>query len=134
LKNIFIISIFVLSLFGSELSILKGNKRDTVFLKGINLREAKNSSKNRIYYIYGIKESSSKVISNGTLIITFKNEPNIQQFVEKNNLSLIRKNSTGSYIFLNLENIDIIDKSNNLIKIENIKYVSPNWKRIRGLK
>lgn len=134
MKNIFIISIFVLSLFGSELSILKGNKRDTVFLKGINLREAKNSSKNRIYYIYGIKESSSKVISNGTLIITFKNEPNIQQFVEKNNLSLIRKNSTGSYIFLNLENIDIIDKSNNLIKIENIKYVSPNWKRIRGLK
>jgi len=134
-KKVFSTIILInLSLFSDELKILKGQKRDITFLKGESFRELKTGSKNRIYYIYGIKDKESQIISNGSLIITFKNSFNLQNFEKVNGLKLVRKNSTGSYIFNNIENIDIIEKSNILIELENIKTVNPNWLRKRGLK
>ena len=128
-----LILIFPLSLF-SENIILKSEKRDITFFKDNSSRNLKSDSKNSVYYIYGIKDESAKFISDGTVIVSFLSSINISKFSKDNKLELIRKNSSGTYIFRNLENIDIIEKSNKLSNLENIKIASPNWKRARGLK
>ena len=135
MKKIFLLLFpTALYLFGNEIITLKGENRDITFLKESESRDAKSISQNSTYYRYGLKNESTKVISNGTIIVNFKTVPDIQQFSKENSLELIRKNSTGTYIFKILENIDIIEKVNELSDLANIEVASPNWKRSRGLK
>ena len=126
--------IFPFILFSGDILILKSGKRDLSFLKETNFRNLQSVSNNSIYYMYGIKNENTKVVSDGTIVIGFISTPNIEKFSEENSLKLIRRNSSGTYIFKNLESIDIIKRSNQLSNLDNIKIVAPNWKRVRGLK
>jgi len=117
-------SVFLLS---AEVIILASEKREIPFT--VEKRDLKSKSEN-IYYMYGVQ----KVISNGKLNIKFKEVPDIQEFSNQNSLKFIRKNSTGTYLFYNLSNKNIIEKSNNLSKLDFIQLVSPSWNRGRKLK
>jgi len=118
-------SIFTLS---AEIMILKNEKRNIPF--STEKRDLKSYKSQKIYYMYGVQ----KFISNGNLNINFKKIPNMQKFSNENSLKFIRKNSTGTYLFKNLSQTDIILKSNNLKSLDFIKEVSPSWNRGRSLK
>jgi len=122
-----LLTFFSTFLLSAEVRILKGEKRDIPFT--VEIRDLKSKS-DKIYYMYGVQ----KFISNGSLNIKFKIVPNIKRFSNENNLKLIRKNSTGTYLFLNLSHQDIISKSNSLQDLDFIQIASPSWNRGRSLK
>jgi hypothetical protein len=126
--KVILLAIFLLSTVLGETKILIGEKRNTIFVK--TSRIPTSNFKNQTYYMYGTK----KVLSNGTLIIKFKELPSIETFSNDNSLQLIRKNSTGTFIFKNLSEDDIIDKANELSKKEFILLARPSWKGLRVVK
>jgi len=90
-----------------------------------------------VYYLYGVKKESTKLKSNGTLIISFKEATDFEAFAESNSLEfqrvLNRKNSVA--VFRNSDTSkNIVEKSNELNQLEIVKNSTPNWKRYRALK
>lgn len=130
--------VFTASMFSNDLIVLHGENRDTPFLKEVSSRNSKSISDKSIYYIYGEKSESTKYISDGTVILKFRDFQTldkIESFEKDYSLELLRKNSTGTYLFKNVDkNEDIINKSNKLFNLETVQFASPNWKRVRGLK
>jgi hypothetical protein len=127
-KVIFLISIA--TILEAEISehILKGEKRDLIFTK--DEKGAKSLLNEEAYYLYG-----EKYISDRTLIVLFSEKPaNLESFLKLFSLSLLRINSTGSYLFKIEDREDVISKSNRLNSEKYISSVSPNWKRGKSLK
>jgi len=131
-SSIFIVAV---SMLHSDIITLKGEKRDIQLLRDDTFQRSLKSEDSRgVYYLYGIKRNGTKVTSNNTLIIKLKDGINPERFAEENSLKLIRRNSTGTYIFKNLSNEDVVLVSNRLKTLPSIISVSPNWRRVRGLK
>jgi hypothetical protein len=81
------------------------------------------------YFLYG----SEKLQSNNTIIIVGKID-NPEEFGKTQSLQFIKKNRTGSMLFKNLTEIDLIEKCNSLQNLDEVESAEPNWKRERGLK
>jgi len=121
---------FFVNLVADEVVILKGENRDVSFKKGFReVNFINNNRKIKVYYdIFG-----RRYFSNNTIIVKFKKDINIVNFEKKYNLKYLRQNNTGSYVFQNIDNMDIIIKSNQIFKLNFVKSVSPNWIRKKQL-
>lgn len=134
-KNLITYMFMVTSMLYSGNLTLYGEKRDIQLLKDDNSqRGLKSEANEEIYYLYGVKSDRTKVVSNGTLVIELEKDTDLKEFAESNNLKFVRENSTGTYIFKNLSNEDIVLVSNRLNSLSETISVTPNWKRERGLK
>jgi hypothetical protein len=121
---------FSFNLLADEVLVLKGQYRDVSFQKDIReITSIKNNQEVKVYRdIFG-----RNYISNNTIIIKFKNKVDIDSFSKKYKLKYLRKNNTGSYVFQNISDINILEKSNQIFELDFVENVSPNWIRKRKL-
>jgi hypothetical protein len=138
MKNLIfgIIGLFVVSNLFAESVILKSkNGREQLLLK--EEKSLQNSYSNQVYYLHGIVDKSTKIQSNGSLIISFY-DSNIdyQNFAKNNNLTFKRviNKYKNIALFESEKDIDIVEKSNKLLELEEVKNSTPNWTRTRVLK
>jgi hypothetical protein len=113
-----------------------GEGRSLELLKKSEKRDLK-SVDGETYFLYGVENSSTKLVSQGTVVLEFSkvlDGEELESFSKEAELQLIRKNSTGTYLFKNLSGENIVDKCNNLYRFEEVVSATPNWRRERKLK
>jgi len=101
------------------------------------LTDVNSNSQTEVYYLYGIKKESTKLQSNGTIIVSFKEATDFEEFAEENNLEFERviNHRNSVVVFKNIDSSkDVVEKSNQLNQLAIVKNSTPNWKRYRALK
>ncbi|EJF07279.1 hypothetical protein ThvES_00005960 [Thiovulum sp. ES] len=112
----FLFLLFTNFLFSEEIYHKVGNKSVKYFKSG-------NS-----YSLY-----NENLETDGTILIRGKIE-NPTDFAQKYNLEFLKRNSTGTFLFLILSEDEIIEVCNKLQNLDDVETAEPNWKRKRGLK
>jgi hypothetical protein len=116
LNRIFLVFLFSSSIFAENIYHKTVNK---------NIKYLKSGNQYSLY--------SEKLETDGTLLIR-GNIQNPKKFGEENGLKFLRKSSTGTLVFKNLSQIEIIEKCNELQNLPEIEIAEPNWKRERKVK
>lgn len=127
MKKIFFLLTLSLSIFAKEVFYFQDGKKTT--LTPIENKKTQ-SVKNLKHYK---TQNGNELAVNNEILLKLRNKENIDKYLKKYSLTLIKKYKNNLFLVKTNDNLDVFDIANNLYEESGVLYAHPNFiKKIKS--